>query len=510
MKQLLSLFAILMVYTATAQNYNCIQPGKKKYFLNSYGYVRGIKTDTAYTSPDSVVCHLFRTPRGLYPYGTDSTYSLDPDGASWLGKRTVQYANGTFMTNNIWGDTVIIHTQANIGDTWIFYNDGSQRKYVAEMIGIGYISLGTPDTIKRILISAYDDSGIVYSDPCNFLQIQISKNNGFYKIFDLYTFPYRQYNSLYTMGNDYFLDKICSKSTPPVPNAENSIFTQITSFPNPTYNIIWQYAMGYEFQYSVCNLAHPGNGTYPYHYFYRRINGQTSTPTHLEHNYVGWLLTQSYTEPYVPNASYPYTKTEYTSSTYVPTGTLFKQHDLLPEETGQSEIMYYYPTNNDLCSSTAMYAKQISNMVGSTWHNHFDSTAAEKTYKLNLGLVKHIEHKGTNRILDTTLVYYRKTNTCNKLMFATSVEILKKSEVNQFTIYPCPADDEINISAQNSEKYALAIFDMTGRCVSNISATFGDITIPTYNWSSGLYVVKIMSANNKYQQTITIKHASNQ
>jgi hypothetical protein len=509
MKQLFTLFAIFIAYTTSAQNYNCIQPGAKKYFLNSYGYVRGIKTDTAFVSPDSVVCHLFRTPRGLYPYGSDSTYSLEPDGASWLGKRTVQYANGTFMTNNIWGDTVVIHTQANIGDTWIFYNDASQRKYVAEMIGIGYISLGVPDTVKKILITAYDDSGIVYSDPCNFLQIQISKNHGFYKVFDLFTFPYRQPNNTYTMGNDYFLDKICSKSTPAIPNAENSIFTQITSFENPYYSYLYQYTTGYEYQYSICNKSHPGNGINPYQYLFFRISSQTSTPTHIQYNYSGWLLTQSYTEPYVPNFNYPYTKSDVTGSTFIPQGTVFKQPDLLPEETGQTEIMYYFPANNELCSSTPKYAVQVSNMVGSIWYNHFDSSAAEKTYKLNLGFVKHQERTGINRLLDTTLVYYRKSTTCNKLKYPTSISTINEDKINLYSIYPSPADDEINIAAKNTDKYDVAIFDITGRCVSNITATYGEITIPTYDWNNGLYVVKIKSANANYQQTISIHHAIN-
>jgi hypothetical protein len=148
-------------------------------------------------------------------------------------------------------------------------------------------------------------------------------------------------------------------------------------------------------------------------------------------------------------------------------------------------------------------------MVGSIWYNHFDSSAAEKTYKLNLGFVKHQERTGINRLLDTTLVYYRKSTTCNKLKYPTSISTINEAMINLYSIYPSPADDEINIAAKNTDKYDVAIFDITGRCVSNITATYGEITIPTYDWSNGLYVVKIKSANANYQQTISIHHAIN-
>ena len=147
------------------------------------------------------------------PTLTPAPGTLDSNGGSWLGKKVTQKSNGDFWFDNIWNDTVIIKTQANLGDSWVLYNDASTRHYIATVSSVDtMIILGTPDSVKIISIAAFNGSSINPSDPINKFKIILSKNHGFAEVFDLYTFPYRnpdttcsRYDMYFTMaGSDFF------------------------------------------------------------------------------------------------------------------------------------------------------------------------------------------------------------------------------------------------------------------------------------------------------------------
>jgi hypothetical protein len=309
MKLVFRLILFLVPFCSQAQNYQCLQAGEKRFFTNGDGYLRGVRIDSVFSSLDSFVYYPFHTPRGVYPYLTGGSSILDGSGGCWLGKKAVQLADGTFYTITIWGDTVIIKTQAEIGDTWIFYNDGTQRKYWAEVIGKSTQTiLGSLDTVKKIRITAFDDSGIVASDPVNNFQIVISKNHGFYKIIDLYTFPYHDANQDYAKGIDYYLDRICLRSVPARPSAQNSIFTLCKPYDYPDKSDFYLFNSGDMFEYSICDKSHPGNGSHPFSYLYVILTDATVVAGGSVWNCFGWKFTQNYSGSYIPNSPYPYTK----------------------------------------------------------------------------------------------------------------------------------------------------------------------------------------------------------
>lgn len=79
------------------------------------------------------------------------------------------------------------------------------------------------------------------------------------------------------------------------------------------------------------------------------------------------------------------------------------------------------------------------------------------------------------------------------------------SESNHTVIYPNPAKDELNIRYQlplSNTEATIQVYDMMGRTVDNItvSAPAGIITLPTSHWNTGIYSVKITSANQAIQQ----------
>ena len=93
MKQLLFLLFILFCCTASiqAQNYQCLQNGVKRYFINGNGYLRGIRIDSVKTMGDTTVYYPYHTLRGHYA----GTTLLDSTGGSWLGGKVLQLSDGT-------------------------------------------------------------------------------------------------------------------------------------------------------------------------------------------------------------------------------------------------------------------------------------------------------------------------------------------------------------------------------------------------------------------------------
>ena len=243
---LLSIILCICTDASDAQNWQCIEPGVKQYFINNNGYLRGIRVDSV-TIGDTTVYYPSHTPRGPY-YGTSVPPVLDSNGGSWVGKKVIQLSDGSFIFDSYWNNSVMIKTHAYVGDSWVFYSDSSSLYYQANVISIDTMTvLSFTDSVKKILVTAYTGSTPVHSDPVDSFQIILSKNNGFVQAFDLYTFPYHKPDSLFRAGLDYFLDR----SNMPyddigavyTPSKAYSIF-RLTNFINPTQEQLYNWGVG--------------------------------------------------------------------------------------------------------------------------------------------------------------------------------------------------------------------------------------------------------------------------
>ena len=151
MKRILLIIIFFGRLGCAGQSYQCLQAGVKHYFINSYGYLRGIRIDSVTTVGSTTVYYPFHTPRSHMPY----TAPVDTTGSSWLGKRVLQLTDGTFLFDNMWHDTVVIKTQAHTGDSWTFYDDTTTRYYTASVISEDTMTfIGISDSIKIIKINA--------------------------------------------------------------------------------------------------------------------------------------------------------------------------------------------------------------------------------------------------------------------------------------------------------------------------------------------------------------------
>ena len=491
-KTLLITLTFFSFLVASAQNYQCLQSGVKHYFTNSSGYLRGIRIDSVRTSGTDMLYYPFHTPRGRYSTIGVGTIPLDSNGGSWLGKKVIQQNNGTFLFDNMWGDTIIIKTQAHTGDSWIFYNDTTQRYYVANLSVTDTMTvLGVLDSIKKIDLAAYDDTGLVTHDSINSFQIILSKNNGFVKAIDLYTFPYHAPDSAYYKGLDFYLDVLTSYnvgSWGPPPSAISSHFT-LTHYIAPIWTQIFDRNPGDVFEY---NVSFPS--FFDYYYYTRTIVcldsviNKINYPDSDNYHYSGWIDT-GYT--YTTSHSEIFYNTPMIDTTWMP-----EEYRPAPAHYDQSVLQYYTPNDTTYCVNGPLYEFISNEIVGSIWHNLlFENSGIHRTYKTGLGLVNYYDYdSGQDFYWDTTLTYYVKSGVpCGHYIphgpfLAVNNTYLPQS---MYTIYPNPAITELTIESTKQPITQITITNLLGQPIYQQAANSLLARVDVSALAPGVYFVKV-------------------
>ena len=326
-----------------------------------------------------------------YPFHTPRHYtcsSVDSAGASWLGKQVSQLNDGTFLFGNSWNDTVILKTQANTGDSWIFYNDTTALYYQATVAGTDTMTIsGILDSIKRIIITAQNTSGIVTTDPVDSFQIILSKNNGFVQAFDLYNFPYHAPDAYFSPGLDFYLDRTIGFPSYPIPYAysstvpdrHNSLF-RLISFAAPTLEDVFHTHIGDVYEYTKCNgfIEHPTLlCDVPDEYDMDTITAVNINPANTQSDYSGWAAQN---EAIFYSASPTYAISAITGAMVYDTSKIIST-TLMPEESGQRYLYYFIQNDTSYGIVSTLYCTDQFSFCA------FESTDITAVYKAPLGLV---------------------------------------------------------------------------------------------------------------------------
>ena len=482
---------LLSCYYCNAQNYQCLQSGVKHYFTNDNGYLRGIRIDSVKTSGDTTFYYPFHTPRGSWAYFIPHS-GLDQNGGSWLGKKVEQLTNGTFLFDNLWGnDTVIINTQANLGDSWLFYRDTTGLYYTAKVTAEDTMTfLGILDSVKTITINYYHDSALNTSDSLNGFQIVLSKNNGFVQVFDLYTFPYHPAGAVYMQGLDFYLDaslwvNYYSGGYPP--GAGNSIYKLVT-FIDPTSNQLFETNIG-----AVFEDDHYDYTFSPDYYYLDTIIAKTILPHSITYTYSGLQGSSS--------GSYPVIESYYGGSFTTNDSTYLFDTAQMPEE-GYPEFElqdgygvgyahygtscnYYMPYDSSFCIKSPAYA--------SGWI--FAEEGSPSCYKIGLGQTNYIYETDNPSYLQFELGY---VDPCGSYYPLPPLSTPSLSATNTITIFPNPATSSLTIQSTNQPIANVCITNLLGQAVYSKQSTAGlQVAIDVSALPTGIYFVQV---NLAYRQ----------
>ncbi|HYD22913.1 MAG TPA: T9SS type A sorting domain-containing protein [Flavipsychrobacter sp.] len=490
MKSLLTFLTafLLSSITAFSQAYNPFTPGGNRYFMNAQGYVRGMRIDSVSSIGNSLIYHPYRSPRGEYGIAFIVSTPLDPNGASWLGKNVIKRPDGTFLFDNFSGDTVVIRTQCEVGDSWVFRAYASSQGYIATCVSKDTMTiLGTLDSVKTVRITTTNTN-----DPVNNFEFVLSKQHGFYKVFDLYTFPYPVPDINEGTYPDIFMD-ICTGGQA---SAANSIFT-LTDFHIPSYAELHDWQPGDKFFYTG-NLE----WTSPFKYTsdLDSITGKTIGSGGVVYYFMRkrWV-----------NFGGEVTFSTFFDSVFFSSEPLLER---MPEETDVFEgtkLITYKKVNTSYCSGSGFYeTKDLDfSFTQPTW---IVATPFNE-YKAGIGFVHYYNGPWANiDDRDKRLVYYKMDNTeCGLSEMNTTLYYLSTTNLlaadQEIKIFPNPARDFITIEAPYA-KCKLHIFNSIGQVVKSEWLTDIRATIHVQNLVNGMYYIKLEDeAGNFLSKTMVIQ-----
>ncbi len=521
MKKLILIILILnSLFSSHAQNYQCLQSGVKRYFINSNGYLRGMRIDSVRTSGSDVIYYPFHTARGNYLSGS----TLDSNGGSWLGKKVIQKTDGTFLFDNIWNDTVIVKTQAHTGDIWAFYTDTTSHHYIATVTSEDTMTvLGSLDSIKTIRINAYNGSVLDLTDSLNNFQIILSKNNGFVKMFDLHTFPYHAPDTSFYFGVDYYLDYLihpwlCGFSAP-AHGTSNSIFSLVLLV-NPTYSQLYDWNVGEVFEFQTFTQHIPSEGNYPHGYYFDSITAKTIIPGGVQYSYSGWKA-EAHIHPlaiirgtFSPSSSFPYDTLSIIGGVFTVFDNLLIDTSKMSEEKEHYYMLHYLPNDTTFCGQANKYILYRSNIQDYGFSYHTEGCDISRTYKTGLGLLNyHWDFLGgyPPKLEDTTLIYCVKRGIpCGHYTYPSPINYIAGiNEFNKpsFTLLPNPASDELTIKTNSTQPYTITLQNMLGQTVLKQHATKQQETINVSDLPAGVYNISIADeTGSRHNEKLLIAH----
>ncbi len=494
MKKVFLLVILFSTYLCRAQNYQCLQSGVKHYFTNGNGYLRGIRIDSTRTIGSDTVYYPYHTFR--YPISA----AMDSTNGSWLGSRVIQQPDGTFLFNTVWKDTVVIKTQANPGDSWVLYNDTSSKYYIAKVTATDTMSvLGVLDSVKDISITAYSGLTIDSTDPINYFEMILSKNNGFVKTFDLYDFPYHAPDSImwidwyvsYIAGSGY-LGSAASIGSFSGVYAFSSVFSIVPY--NPTQLEIYNFSVGDAFYRQVYANENGSYDPIDNRYAYDSIIGKTIIdPYHVEYNVYEWYYdTHYYYDP--PPSHYATVVTYFNSNTVTFTADTSFVINLveLPEEIGTSDSAYFYLPNDTQKCFRSPYYSVIKPVV-------FEGCPQSRTYKggfLDFAYKNYTIDPtdptviGCSTFISMSTLFSIKDGTyCGSHpdRFLTVNELAKNEHL---ILYPNPANTTLAISCSAAIN-TVAISNVIGQTIYSHNYNTDKVEVNVAGLPAGVYFVKI-------------------
>jgi hypothetical protein len=498
-KYLLSCIILLAGLTASGQNYRCLQPGVKNFFINSDGYLRGIRIDSVKTYADSTVFYPYRTPRG--PYGMSympvgGMHITDTNGGSWLGKKVTELTDGTTIFDGLWGDSVIIKTQANVGDSWMMYNDSGSIYYMATVTSEDTQTiLSVLDSVKHIRINAFNSSGPLTSDPVNNSIMALSKNHGFAQVVDLYTFPYHKPDSAYHAGLDYFMDKPMDLSGGP--SIYKMIF-KIINFINPNEVQMHNWNIGDTLEsVSSCGALPIPGGIEKSQNILNTVSAKSVSSHSTIYTLDGisaWVGCSSSFAPVV-------LITTAGSRTFYDTIYSILNPTRMPEDQYNTGIysIYYFPDTNTNCFTAPLYIKRPARYMSGLggYYNIF-------VYKLGIGLTYYEYMDGNPSFWESELFFFHINGmSCGSFVEAAVATISKQ----QVTISPNPATNELTIKTGVQQFHTIILQNLLGQSVKTIQTNRPEDTMNVSDLSNGIYIVTIADdSGNKSSHKVMIQH----
>ncbi|MCX6258639.1 MAG: T9SS type A sorting domain-containing protein [Bacteroidia bacterium] len=496
MRKILILILLFSVTGVLGQNYrNICSPGTT-YFKNSNNSVNAFRLDSVYQLGNGDTVFIsYRTIRDTGSMCMDTTYG------SILGRMVLAKSDGRFYFFNKNQDSICLHTQAVVGDTWVFCHLANQAYIEARVDSIFQDNiLGINDSVKSISLQAKNQAGDTISFFMNGKSIQLSKSLGLTKIYGMYSIADGQGNL---------------NPTPFELAGKTSLGMGLQDL---SWKDIYNFNVGDEFHYS--GYIEPAEEwKYIKRVIAKNIYGNLDSVRYMmdycKIQYEWW-----HPPPNVVTIHDTIMENYNFISLSLDSSLIF-----LPLEfknigdhfLGYCYSYYRYLMNNRQNQVINSCGYSIGGNPGDStcWTNPFEGIPEIKHFGTGLGLTSYTTSLYSEYMDDywDELVYFKKGNETWGTPVAADCEALFAGvhEINKsdpkISVYPNPAEDQANVNIQGtdqSEKLNILLFDCTGREVLDIPADHNPVIIHRNGLPAGLYLLIVRDKSGNPVGTVKL------
>ena len=511
MRKTLTLLAFLLLsISAFAQNWDPIKPATRNYFTNAVGYLKATELDSIIGSGSDLLYYPYK--RHKFSSGGLWIGNNGPDTiGSWIGKLIIRKPNGDYLFVNHWNDTILIKAKASPGDTWTFHHHGT-KYYTAEITSVDTMTiLGSLDSVKKILLHAYDGSTSLTAESFESAEIVLSKAHGFQATMELYYFPFHEPDTSLVV-DDYFLNRSLYtyddySTGGQLPGKHRNTF-HLTGLPNPPASQFIDWNVGDIHQYDACfnsSLNFSTTCQPSYNYRLDTIISKAITTQGVEYIRRGWKavgvwLTNNVGSHYI---LWPFQDTvfipatgEYFSESLNDTNAIGAPEKIAPLFLWMPTYHHYYlPSDTTYCRVSPAYYKRSFFFGGLTAGMQFYA------HKQGIGLVSNegMWYDNTTAYSHNTLIYSKRNGIeCGTYIFpdtsAPVVNSVTSVNTDAFKIYPNPANHQLSIETSETS-YNLSLLNSIGQVVFAQDNYNGKQVIKLETYDNGIYVLRLTTAN---------------
>ncbi len=419
-------------------------------------------------------------------------------GGAWVGDKIFVQADGTYQFSNMWSDTVFIRSHAELGESWVFYSDTSKIYYRAMVTSKAERLVdGATDTVKSIEIKAYHrDTGYTPSDPSNLLRVSISKQYGFYELFDFFMFPHRLVRSSLSSSPSGVVDDTVDAWF--INCGSDQQFRRIT-LRNPTWQEINDFEPGDVFEYKGSCYGLGNDCT-------QLTLDSCISKELMPSGAIRYTFASRISKERLPKT--PANPVIFLSQTKVITADTTKLYvatpGIMPEEVGVNAKSYYNPYDTVCTVSPAVWGSS-----GTAFYSP-EPCGDYSRHKVGYGKTMYADcvDWGSNWFIYWDMIYSRKMGiSCGtRQEFPTAIEdhILQSG----ISILPNPASETLRITLAKNGAYQVSLFNAMGQSVLVLNNYVeSSVSIDVSRLTYGIYLVVVTGEDgNRYAQRISIVH----
>lgn len=482
MKQVLLILVLIgaAAMSVFAQQWSCLYPNDTVYFINGTGQYRGLETTNIVVEPNRTKYIMYRTmlkdPECNASAASQVTYNSK--FPIWAGFEVHQDTNGLFMFFNRSGQSITFDSNANLGDTWTFFEDSSGNAIYASVIAVDTATfLGSFfDSIKTILLLVPPSSNSQLNK-WDSVRLQLTANHGMLNPPNFLEFPNKK-------------ELLVRTHRHPLQRRD-----------------VYKYDVGDYFQIMTTNTS------------FDIDNGSTGTTTYL--TYVEVL--EKVTYPSGRSVEYTFKKeyqrrgSNYTTAVSVDTvhetfNSLFdfwgsglpqgvsagnrlnvdfladqSSGDIYSDRRNMTINLVEYNGGNDSCKTQDFYRELEEEVIAYECLGELTNS-----YGIGGSINEQVVCKNLCGVIYG-----------NKLVWQpTGIELTIGADIS---IYPNPATDKIVINNKSTFRLGMRIFNLHGQLLADfVKLQQGEHVIPVYEYPVGLYVLEITGNGETVYQKIAI------